>query len=53
MAEPVMQRHIDLYVNALSLDVGTEGEGAVRELYRRAQARGLVPVAREPLFVQE
>ena len=51
MSERVMQQHIDLYVNDLSLEVGAVGERAVRELYRRAQARGLVPVARDPLFV--
>lgn len=51
MSERVIQQHIDLYVNELSLDVGAVGERAVQELYRRAQARGLVPVARDPLFV--
>lgn len=50
MSETVMQRHIDLYVNELSLDVGDEGERAVRELYRRAGERNLVPPMREPLF---
>ena len=50
MDRAVMQRHIDLYVNELSFDVGKTGERAVTELYRRGRARGLVPDAREPLF---
>ncbi len=49
----VMQQHIDLYVNELSLDVGSTGERAVAELYRRAYARGLVPEARKPLFLAQ
>ena len=53
MNERVMQQHIDLYVNELSLDVGEVGERAVAELYRRAHARGLVPEAREPLFLTQ
>lgn len=50
LAESVRQRHIDLYVNELSFDLGDTGERAVSELYRRAHARGLVPTVREPLF---
>lgn len=53
MNERVMQQHIDLYVNELSLDVGDTGERAVAELYKRARDRGLVPEAREPLFLAE
>ena len=41
MSPDVRQRHIDLYVNEYSLDVGSEGEAAVRELLARAVARGL------------
>lgn len=43
MSPDVRQRHIDLYVNRYSLDVGAEGEAAVRELLARAAARGLFP----------
>jgi 1,4-dihydroxy-6-naphthoate synthase len=50
LSESVMQRHIDLYVNDLSLDVGRTGERAVQELYRRAQAQGLVPDTDALLF---
>ena len=32
MSEEVMRKHIDLYVNNFSLDLGTEGKGAVKKL---------------------
>lgn len=50
MDPAVRERHIALYVNALSDDVGEEGEAAVRELYRRARAGGLMPPSDAPLF---
>ena len=54
MSDEVMQAHIDLYVNPLSLDVGEEGERAVRELLRRAVEVGAVTARPElPLFVGE
>ncbi len=43
MDEDVRRRHIELYVNAYSLDVGPEGEAAARELLARGAARGLFP----------
>ena len=51
MSDAVMQAHIDLYVNAFSLDVGDEGERAVRELHRRAVILGAAPASERPLFV--
>lgn len=51
LSDEVMQAHIDLYVNAFSLDVGAEGEQAVRELYRRAVETGAVRPGSQPLFV--
>ena len=51
MEDAVMQAHIDLYVNEFSLDVGQEGERAVKELFARAEARGLIPASSLPLFV--
>ncbi len=50
MAPDVRQKHIDLYVNAFSRDVGEEGERAVRQLLERGRARGLFPILREPIF---
>ncbi|GAA5512723.1 1,4-dihydroxy-6-naphtoate synthase [Deinococcus carri] len=51
MSDDVMRAHIDLYVNDFSLDVGAEGERAVRELHRRAVAVGATPACDLPLFV--
>lgn len=51
MDPAVRQRHIDLYVNAYSDDVGDLGEEAVRELFRRARTRGLMPTGTGRLFV--
>ncbi|MBB5296837.1 menaquinone biosynthesis family protein [Deinococcus metallilatus] len=53
MSDEVMRAHIDLYVNDFSLDVGAEGERAVRELHRRAVAVGAAPSCNLPLFVAE
>ncbi|ADV66863.1 menaquinone biosynthesis family protein [Deinococcus maricopensis] len=52
MSDDVMQAHIDLYVNDFSLDVGAEGERAVRELYRRAVQAGVARASDRPLFVE-
>ncbi|HUH08390.1 MAG TPA: 1,4-dihydroxy-6-naphthoate synthase [Egibacteraceae bacterium] len=47
--DAVIRAHIALYVNELSLDVGAEGEAAVRELLSRAERRGLIPPSDAPL----
>jgi 1,4-dihydroxy-6-naphthoate synthase len=43
LSPAVRRAHIDLYVNAHSLDVGADGEAAVRGLLAEAAAIGLVP----------
>ncbi|HEX6036677.1 1,4-dihydroxy-6-naphthoate synthase [Longimicrobium sp.] len=43
MDDAVTQQHIDLYVNEHSVDVGDQGERAIRELFARAAAVGIVP----------
>ncbi|WP_456410415.1 menaquinone biosynthesis family protein [Oceanithermus sp.] len=50
LSDEVMRAHIRTYVNGFSLDVGEEGEAAVRELFARAEARGLVPPSSQPIF---
>ena len=52
MSEDVMYRHIDLYVNEYSVDLGTEGRRAVATLFDRARAIGLIPEIGESLFLQ-
>jgi 1,4-dihydroxy-6-naphthoate synthase len=43
MDDAVARQHIDLYVNRFSVDLGDEGEGAVRELFGRAANAGVLP----------
>lgn len=50
MSESVMQQHIDLYVNAYSLDVGT-GARAAEVLLEHAQARGFIPPSAQSIFL--
>lgn len=51
MNDDVMFKHIDLYVNDYSLDVGAEGRRAVDTLFARAHAAGVIPDLQVPLFV--
>lgn len=45
MEPAVMRQHIELYVNRFSLELGEQGEAAVRQLLDRAAAAGLAPPA--------
>lgn len=40
--DTVTQQHIDLYVNQFSIDLGEEGERAIRELFARARRAGII-----------
>lgn len=51
MSEEVMYKHIDLYVNNYSVDLGPDGKQAVATLFDKAAALNLVPPSSEPLFV--
>lgn len=50
-SDDVMRKHIDLYVNEFSDDLGENGVQAVRELFARGHAAGLIPQSTEPTFV--
>ncbi|MBE0426099.1 MAG: 1,4-dihydroxy-6-naphthoate synthase [Nitrospirae bacterium] len=50
MEESVIRQHIDLYVNEYSLDIGPEGEQAIRFLYSEAEKKGLIPCSRYDIF---
>jgi 1,4-dihydroxy-6-naphthoate synthase len=52
MSEDVMYRHIDLYVNEYSVDLGAEGRRAVELLFARASATGIIPSAAGALFLE-
>lgn len=51
MSAEVCAAHIGLYVNDFSQSLGDEGEQAIAELLRRAEAAGAVPRSEAPLFV--
>jgi 1,4-dihydroxy-6-naphthoate synthase len=51
MSEDVMYKHIDLYVNEFSVDLGPEGKRAVDTLFDKAASLALVPSSSEPLFL--
>jgi len=43
MSEEVMYKHIDLYVNDFSIDLGAEGRRAIDLLFAKARAIGFIP----------
>ena len=51
MSEDVMYRHIDLYVNGYTIDLGSDGRRAVETLFARAAASGVIPPLTERLFL--
>ena len=51
MSEEVMYKHIDLYVNEYSVDLGVEGRRAVTTLFARAAGLGIIPATTQPLFL--
>lgn len=51
MREDVMYRHIDLYVNQYSVDLGADGRRAVDTLFARAKQTGIIPPVTAPLFL--
>jgi 1,4-dihydroxy-6-naphthoate synthase len=53
MSDDVMYRHIDLYVNEYSVDLGPEGRAAVELLFEKAAGAGVIPPAHTSLFLFE
>jgi 1,4-dihydroxy-6-naphthoate synthase len=51
MSEDVMYRHIDLYVNEFSIDLGPEGRRAIGLLFDTAVAAGTIPPIKNHLFL--
>jgi 1,4-dihydroxy-6-naphthoate synthase len=51
MSEEVMYKHIDLYVNQYSLDLGEEGKKAIQLLFDTAKEKGVIPEIKENLFL--
>lgn len=53
MAEDVMYKHIELYVNDYTRSLGAKGKEAVQRLFDIAMARGVIPAREALLFVNE
>jgi 1,4-dihydroxy-6-naphthoate synthase len=53
MSEDVMYKHIELYVNRFSVDLGQEGKKAVKLLFDTALEKGIIPQINEGLFLTD
>jgi len=42
-ADEVVKKHIDLYVNNFTKELGTEGKNAIKKLYSIASEKGVIP----------
>jgi 1,4-dihydroxy-6-naphthoate synthase len=51
MDEAVMYKHIELYVNKYSVDLGEEGKKAVKLLFDTAHEKNIIPVIEQELFL--
>lgn len=51
MEEAVMYKHIELYVNKYSVNLGTEGRKAIDILFEMAQQKGIIPAVTKDLHV--
>jgi 1,4-dihydroxy-6-naphthoate synthase len=51
MSEEVMYKHIGLYVNKYSLDLGDEGRKAIKLLFDTAREKGIIPEIKEDIFL--
>lgn len=51
MSEEVMYKHIDLYVNKYSVELGAEGRNAITKMFEKAQDLGFIPRSDRKLFL--
>jgi len=51
MDEAVMYKHIELYVNKYSINLGEEGRKAIDTLFTLAQERNIIPAIQERLYI--
>jgi 1,4-dihydroxy-6-naphthoate synthase len=47
----VMKKHIELYVNEFSLELGQKGKEAIKELFSISSGKGIIPVVPERIFL--
>jgi 1,4-dihydroxy-6-naphthoate synthase len=53
MSEEVMYKHIELYVNKYSVDLGVEGRKAIKLLFDKALENHIIPEVKEDIFLFE
>ena len=53
MSEEVMYKHIDLYVNKYSVDLGIEGRKAINLLFEKALEKQIIPKVNGDIFLSE
>lgn len=53
MSEAVMYKHIELYVNKFSVNLGTEGRKAVQTLFEKATETGVIPPLNDNIFLTD
>ncbi|OCX50323.1 1,4-dihydroxy-6-naphthoate synthase [Mucilaginibacter sp. PPCGB 2223] len=53
MSEEVMYKHIGLYVNQYSADLGTEGRKAIRLMFDKALENKVIPPITQKIFLTE
>jgi 1,4-dihydroxy-6-naphthoate synthase len=51
MEDDVIESHIRLYVNNYSLDIGDDGTAAVKEIFKKAEERGIIEKSSMPFFI--
>jgi 1,4-dihydroxy-6-naphthoate synthase len=51
MSEEVMYKHIELYVNKFSVDLGSEGRKAIKLLFDTANEKNIIPQIHQNLFL--
>ena len=53
MSEEIRNKHINLYVNKYSVNLGVEGRKAVKLLLDKARKKGLIPEFKECIFLND
>ncbi|HSH50180.1 MAG TPA: MqnA/MqnD/SBP family protein, partial [Bacteroidales bacterium] len=51
MNQEVMHKHIKLYVNNYTLDLGSDGKKAIKNLYKKASSLGIIPQMDQQIFL--
>ncbi len=51
MSEEVMYKHIELYVNKYSVELGLEGRNAITKMFEKAQELGFIPQSDKKIFL--